>query len=72
MTLNFSMIRKTIWVACILSVALCSCNSSKRASQKRRNMKPCDCPKFVYAPQSKVVSDFKLETLNLKLIDYVI
>jgi len=41
-------IRKAGWFACFFLFALCSCNSSKHASKKRRKMAPCDCPKFTY------------------------
>ena len=33
-------------------MVLCSCNSSKQASKKRRKQAPCDCPKFNLVPQN--------------------
>ena len=47
-----TVIRKLCRMACIFLILLCSCNSSKHASQKRRKMAPCDCPKFNYVPQN--------------------
>ena len=40
------------FIACVLLIILCSCNSSKQASKKRRKQAPCDCPKFNYVPPS--------------------
>ena len=50
-------IRKAGWIACILLVALCSCNSSKHASKKRRKMAPCDCPKFSEVQKADKIYD---------------
>ena len=44
--------RKISFFACVLLMVLCSCNSSKHASQKRRKKAPCDCPKFNFVPQN--------------------
>ena len=44
--------RKTGVIVCILLLVLCSCNSSKHASKKRRKIAPCDCPRFNYVPQA--------------------
>jgi hypothetical protein len=46
-----SALRKIGFITCVLLIALCSCNSSKSASKKRRKQAPCDCPKFNYVPQ---------------------
>ena len=50
-------IRKTGWIICLVLFVLCSCNSAKHASKKRRKMAPCDCPKFNYVPQNDFGKD---------------
>ena len=47
-----SVFRKISFIACALLVVLCSCNSSKQASKKRRKQAPCDCPKFNFVPRN--------------------
>ena len=47
-----SISRKISFIACALLIVLCSCNSSKHASQKRRKQAPCDCPKFNFVPRN--------------------
>ena len=47
-----SVFRKISFIACALLIVLCSCDSSKQASKKRRKQAPCDCPKFNFVPRN--------------------
>ena len=43
--------RKIVFTAFAFLILLSSCNSSHRASKKRRKQAPCDCPKFNHIPE---------------------
>ncbi len=58
-----SMFRKIGLVACAFLILFSSCNSSQRASKKRRKQAPCDCPKFNDVPHKN--NTYKVYELDI-------